>query len=57
MQEIWWTPLHQSALLKPLWGVSLCVRLCLKRQVVDLVAEGYAPDDLAAKPAVSVADW
>lgn len=38
-------------------SVSRCVRLCLKRQVVDLVAEGYTPDDLDAQPAVSVEDW
>lgn len=38
-------------------SLSRCVRLCLKRQVVDLVAEGYTPDDLDAQPAVSVEDW
>ncbi|XP_062401036.1 F-box only protein 2 [Sardina pilchardus] len=30
---------------------------CLKRQVVDLVAEGYSPEDLDGQPAVTVEDW
>lgn len=31
--------------------------LCLKRQVVDLVSEGYSPEDLDTQPAVTVEDW
>ncbi|XP_060766696.1 F-box only protein 2 [Neoarius graeffei] len=31
--------------------------LCLKNQMIDLVAEGYAPDDLDNQPAVTVQDW
>ncbi|XP_028825133.1 F-box only protein 2-like [Denticeps clupeoides] len=31
--------------------------LCLKKQVVDLVAEGFSPDQLDAQPAVTVEDW
>ncbi|XP_031424080.1 F-box only protein 2 isoform X2 [Clupea harengus] len=31
--------------------------LCLKRQVVDLVAEGYTPEDLDTQPVVNVEDW
>ncbi|XP_030633717.1 F-box only protein 2 [Chanos chanos] len=31
--------------------------LCLKRQVVDLLSEGYSPSDLDSQPAVTVEDW
>ncbi|KAL0970120.1 hypothetical protein UPYG_G00237400, partial [Umbra pygmaea] len=31
--------------------------LCLKRQVVDLLAEGYSDEDLDAQPDVFVNDW
>ncbi|KAL0978451.1 hypothetical protein UPYG_G00170580 [Umbra pygmaea] len=31
--------------------------LCLKRQVVDLLAEGYSGEDLDAQPDVTVEDW
>ncbi|XP_029991033.1 F-box only protein 2 isoform X2 [Sphaeramia orbicularis] len=31
--------------------------LCLKRQVIDLLAEGYSADQLDAQPAVTVEDW
>ncbi|KAG7477702.1 hypothetical protein MATL_G00072500 [Megalops atlanticus] len=31
--------------------------LCLKKQVVDLLAEGYSADELDAQPAVTVEDW
>ncbi|KAJ8360567.1 hypothetical protein SKAU_G00170920 [Synaphobranchus kaupii] len=31
--------------------------LCLKKQVVDLLAEGFLPDNLDAQPAVAVEDW
>ncbi|XP_060897442.1 F-box only protein 2 isoform X1 [Labrus bergylta] len=31
--------------------------LCLKRQVVDLLAEGYTEEQLDAEPAVTVEDW
>ncbi|XP_028825132.1 F-box only protein 2-like [Denticeps clupeoides] len=31
--------------------------LCLKRQVVDLVAEGFSPEELDTQPAVTVEDW
>ncbi|XP_036415806.1 F-box only protein 2 [Colossoma macropomum] len=31
--------------------------LCLKRQVVDLLAEGYTPEELDTQPAVTVEDW
>uniref|UniRef100_A0A3P9K002 FBA domain-containing protein n=1 Tax=Oryzias latipes TaxID=8090 RepID=A0A3P9K002_ORYLA len=32
-------------------------RLCLKRQVIDLLAEGYLSDELDAQPVVKVEDW
>lgn len=32
-------------------------RQCLKKQVVDLVAEGYHPEGLDAQPSVTVEDW
>ena len=42
-------------------SLSLCLclfpRLCLKRQVIDLLAEGYSPEQLDAQPAVHVEDW
>ncbi|KAM9444310.1 F-box only protein 2 isoform 1-T2 [Clarias gariepinus] len=31
--------------------------LCLKKQVIDLVAEGYDPGDLDSQPAVTIEDW
>ncbi|KAG9352756.1 hypothetical protein JZ751_017332, partial [Albula glossodonta] len=31
--------------------------LCMKKQVVDLLAEGFSPDDLDAQPPVTVEDW
>ncbi|XP_074506567.1 F-box only protein 2-like [Sebastes fasciatus] len=31
--------------------------LCLKKQVIDLLAEGYSGDQLDAQPAVTVKDW
>ncbi|XP_035243659.1 F-box only protein 2 isoform X1 [Anguilla anguilla] len=31
--------------------------LCMKKQVVDLLAEGLLPDALDAQPAVTVEDW
>ncbi|KAL0994851.1 hypothetical protein UPYG_G00128070 [Umbra pygmaea] len=31
--------------------------LCLKKQVIDLQAEGYSTHDLDAQPAVTVKDW
>ncbi|XP_037639778.1 F-box only protein 6-like [Sebastes umbrosus] len=31
--------------------------LCLKRQVIDLLAEGYSCNQLDAQPAVTVKDW
>ncbi|XP_019903601.2 uncharacterized protein LOC105030528 [Esox lucius] len=31
--------------------------LCLKKQVVDLLAEGFSPEDLNAQPAVTVKDY
>ncbi|XP_041837204.1 F-box only protein 2 isoform X2 [Melanotaenia boesemani] len=31
--------------------------LCIKRQVVDLLAEGYSSDQLDAQPVVTVEDW
>ncbi|XP_029359125.1 F-box only protein 2 [Echeneis naucrates] len=31
--------------------------LCLKRQVIDLLAEGYTAEQLDAEPAVTVEDW
>uniref|UniRef100_A0AAV2M3J7 FBA domain-containing protein n=1 Tax=Knipowitschia caucasica TaxID=637954 RepID=A0AAV2M3J7_KNICA len=30
---------------------------CLKRQVIDLLEEGYSADDLDAQPQVNVSDW
>ncbi|KAM6980787.1 F-box only protein 2 [Aplochiton taeniatus] len=36
---------------------STSFELCLKRQVIDLQAEGYSPDDLDAQPTVTVEDW
>lgn len=36
---------------------STSFELCLKRQVVDLLAEGYSVDDLDAQPGVNVEDW
>lgn len=35
----------------------LCPRLCLKRQVIDLLAEGYTLEQLDAQPPVKVEDW
>ena len=32
-------------------------RLCLKRQVINLVEEGYTPEQLDAQPVVAVEDW
>ena len=37
--------------------LTLFYRLCLKRQVVDLLAEGYSIDELDVNPAVIVEDW
>ncbi|KAG7243029.1 hypothetical protein INR49_016795 [Caranx melampygus] len=34
-----------------------CPRLCLKRQVIDLLAEGYTSEQLDAQPPVKVEDW
>lgn len=35
-----------------------CSRPCLKRQLIDLLAEGYDPEHLdIAQPAVNVEDW
>lgn len=34
-----------------------CCRLCLKRQVIDLFAEGFTAEQLDAQPAVRVEDW
>ncbi|KAM4740726.1 F-box only protein 6-like, partial [Anableps anableps] len=31
--------------------------LCLKKQVIDLLKEGYNPDQLDAQPPVKVEDW
>ncbi|XP_071389148.1 F-box only protein 2-like [Centroberyx affinis] len=31
--------------------------LCLKRQMIDLLAEGYSPDQLDAQPSITVEDW
>ncbi|XP_071776211.2 F-box only protein 44-like [Centroberyx gerrardi] len=31
--------------------------LCLKRQVIDLLVEGYSPDQLDAQPNITVEDW
>ncbi|KAM9361765.1 F-box only protein 2 isoform 2-T2 [Symphorus nematophorus] len=31
--------------------------LCLKRQVIDLIAEGYSSEQLDGQPAVTVEDW
>uniref|UniRef100_A0A667WHC6 F-box protein 2 n=2 Tax=Myripristis murdjan TaxID=586833 RepID=A0A667WHC6_9TELE len=31
--------------------------LCLKRQVIDLLAEGYTPEQLDGQPNVTVEDW
>ncbi|XP_014900662.1 F-box only protein 2 [Poecilia latipinna] len=31
--------------------------LCLKRQVIDLIEEGYSPEQLDAQPPVTVKDW
>ncbi|TSU49984.1 F-box only protein 6 [Bagarius yarrelli] len=31
--------------------------MCLKRQVIDLLAEGYNPEDLDNQPAVTIEDW
>ncbi|XP_017279182.1 F-box only protein 2 [Kryptolebias marmoratus] len=31
--------------------------LCLKRQVIDLIEEGYTSDQLDAQPAVTAEDW
>uniref|UniRef100_A0A3P8ZNT8 FBA domain-containing protein n=1 Tax=Esox lucius TaxID=8010 RepID=A0A3P8ZNT8_ESOLU len=31
--------------------------LCLKKQVIDLLAEGFSPEDLDAQPAVTVKDY
>ncbi|KAF3689425.1 F-box only protein 2 [Channa argus] len=31
--------------------------LCLKRQVIDLLAEGYSSEQLDAQPAITVEDW
>ncbi|XP_056130297.1 F-box only protein 2 [Lampris incognitus] len=31
--------------------------MCLKRQVIDLLAEGYSPEELDAQPTVNVEDW
>ncbi|XP_038551457.1 F-box only protein 2 [Micropterus salmoides] len=31
--------------------------LCLKRQVIDLLAEGYSCEQLDAQPAITVEDW
>ncbi|XP_029007676.1 F-box only protein 2 isoform X2 [Betta splendens] len=30
---------------------------CIKRQVIDLLAEGYSDDELDAQPAVTAEDW
>ncbi|XP_032401487.1 F-box only protein 2-like isoform X1 [Xiphophorus hellerii] len=31
--------------------------LCLKRQVIDLIEEGYSPEQLDTQPPVTVKDW
>ncbi|KAM9443807.1 F-box only protein 2-like [Clarias gariepinus] len=36
---------------------STSYELNLKKQVIDLVAEGYNPDDLDNQPAVTIEDW
>ncbi|XP_060713966.1 F-box only protein 2 isoform X1 [Tachysurus vachellii] len=36
---------------------STSFELCLKTQVIDLVAEGYAPEDLDNQPTVTIEDW
>ena len=35
----------------------VCPRLCLKRQVIDLMAEGYSSEQLDAQPVVNMEDW
>lgn len=32
-------------------------RLCLKRQVISLLTEGYSSEQLDAEPAITVEDW
>lgn len=41
---------HPSTLSRP-------IRRCLKRQVVDLLQEGFTSEQLDAQPAVVVGDW
>uniref|UniRef100_A0A9J7YFA6 F-box protein 2 n=1 Tax=Cyprinus carpio carpio TaxID=630221 RepID=A0A9J7YFA6_CYPCA len=55
------TCLH-SSFVQYIWVFQclflLCSRLCMKRQVIDLLAEGYDPENLdIAQPAVNVEDW
>lgn len=38
-------------------GCFLRPRLCLKRQVIDLLEEGYTSDQLDSQPVVTVEDW
>ncbi|XP_052424570.1 F-box only protein 2 isoform X1 [Carassius gibelio] len=48
IQQNAWKPLKKSE-----WR-----RLCIKRQVIDLLAEGYDPENLdIIQPAVNVEDW
>ena len=35
----------------------MCPRLCLKRQLIDLLAEDYSSEQLDTQPAVTVEDW
>lgn len=41
----------------PVCETCVCPRLCLKRQVIDLLAEGYSSKQLDAQPPVTVEDW
>lgn len=42
-------------------SLIICVlvfqRPCQKKQLIDLLAEGYNPEELDGQPAVTVVDW
>lgn len=42
-------------------SLIICVlvfqRPCQKKQLIDLLAEGYTPEELDGQPAVTVVDW
>lgn len=51
-----WVFIDTMQSLSGVWQ-TVCRRLCLKRQVIDLLAEGYTSEQLDAEPAVKVEDW